>query len=328
VEREVRFRPSETISFDAHGFATVRTSVGSLAERAEKAARAERSPQSPARAPRLFVLGGSHPITDVGALHATAPPGTLFQVASQFNGLESPGPYVADVADYPSDPTQGPRAATCAFAGALVRHYAAPAEGGARFVQRSGGPQLDFVAAGVPVELGRVQSGYLQAHTIADGAALARALGERRDALCVGVHEGLEVVLGARFFGGVAPGTRVSQVLTSTLAAGGYGHVDLRAGPFRDVARELLLAAYRGTLFAARALGCRTAVLTLIGGGVFGNPVPLIWEALVAAFDELAARAPGPLDVVVNGRNLPDEVVPHELDAAARARGGGYIGTS
>ena len=49
-------------------------------------------------------------LTDIGALQASAPPGSLFQVASQFNCLESPGAYVTPVAAYLGDPTQGPRA--------------------------------------------------------------------------------------------------------------------------------------------------------------------------------------------------------------------------
>ena len=32
--------------------------------------------------------------TDIGSLQATAGPGMLFQVASQFNCLEAPGPFV------------------------------------------------------------------------------------------------------------------------------------------------------------------------------------------------------------------------------------------
>jgi hypothetical protein len=64
------------------------------------------------------------PATDIGSLQATAGAGTLFPAASQFNCLESPGPYVVDVADYFHDQTQGPRASISAFPGTLPRHYA------------------------------------------------------------------------------------------------------------------------------------------------------------------------------------------------------------
>src|SRR3989442_929187 len=76
---------------------------------------------------------------------APAPPGSLFQVASQFNCLESPGEFVVPVAEYFNDPTQGPRASISAFPGTLVRHYAAPAPDGSRFVQTNDGPQLNLL---------------------------------------------------------------------------------------------------------------------------------------------------------------------------------------
>src|SRR5262245_50195353 len=57
---------------------------------------------------RLFVFAGVSPATDIGALQATAGGRPLFQVASQFNCLESPASTVVSVAGYFSDPTQGP----------------------------------------------------------------------------------------------------------------------------------------------------------------------------------------------------------------------------
>ena len=66
---------------------------------------------------RLWVLDGASAATDVGGLQATAAPGSLFQAASQFNCLESPGPYVTPVAQYFHDRTQGPRARSRHFLG-------------------------------------------------------------------------------------------------------------------------------------------------------------------------------------------------------------------
>jgi hypothetical protein len=64
---------------------------------------------------RLVVLAGVSPLTDIGAMQATPGAATLFQVASQFNCLESPGPSIQRVARYFTDSTQGPRASVSAF---------------------------------------------------------------------------------------------------------------------------------------------------------------------------------------------------------------------
>jgi hypothetical protein len=95
---------------------------------------------------RLWVFDGARPATDIGSLQATAGRGTVFQVASQFNCLESPGPYVTRVTDYFSDPTQGPRAPISPFPAALLRTYAAPGPGRERFVQRTDERQIEHLA--------------------------------------------------------------------------------------------------------------------------------------------------------------------------------------
>src|SRR5207244_9763794 len=114
---------------------------------------------------RLWVLDGASPATDVGSLQGTAEEGTLFQVASQFNCLESPGPFVASVSEYFNDFTQGPRASISAFPATLLRHYAAPGPNSERFVQTSGlGPQLDLLADVFEPGKSPVRNGYLFGH--------------------------------------------------------------------------------------------------------------------------------------------------------------------
>ncbi len=326
AEAAVRADPAGTVSFDGRGMATV-TAHG----RAWRAGRFEipmlwslkaRAAEAPREgAQRLFVLFGERPSTDIGALQAFAEPGTLFQVASQFNCLESPGPHVTSVANYTSDPTQGPRASISAFPGTLVRHYAAPSTDGRRFTQTTDGEQVNLLGDVCPPEVAEVRNGYLRASYVHDADALAEAVEQRFDAIRVGLHDDVDVALGYDWDGAVDGPRRVAQVFTSTLAAGGYGRLGGNEA-LRAVCRHLLRAAYLGTLLGARALGRRTAVLTLIGGGVFGNPVELIWESILWACDEVARLAPGALDVVVNGRNLAHEVDPEALAAACRERGG------
>src|SRR5262245_40194164 len=101
IEASVRTDPEASFLFNAAGAGTLRTadasfpagrfatpSIGALRERSVAA----RTGDAGGRV-RLWVLEGTSPATDIGSLQATAGPGTLFQVASQFNCLESPGPY-------------------------------------------------------------------------------------------------------------------------------------------------------------------------------------------------------------------------------------------
>ena len=101
--------PDRAIRFDEAGWATVRAAgqvwaggrltTPTLAElRRLAAARVGQGPASGQA--RLFLLSaarGSEPLADVGSFHALAGPGTLIQVASQFNGLEAPGPGITPV---------------------------------------------------------------------------------------------------------------------------------------------------------------------------------------------------------------------------------------
>ena len=268
---------------------------------------------------RLAVLLGSGPLTDVGALQALAPPGTLFQVASQFNCLESPGPYLVPVADYLRDPTQGPRASISAFPGTLLRHYAAPGPDGARFVQ-TGARQLDLLRDALPAGVARVRDGYLIDENVRDPEGLVPALEAGFERIRVGVHAGVQVVLGYDFAGRVEGAPRIAQVFTSTWATSYSHRKSVRASAREATCRLLLRAAYLGTLLAAAGLSQRAVVLTAIGGGVFKNPHPLIWEAILWALDQVAPRLSAPLDVVFGPRTFG--VPEGELLAGARARGG------
>ena len=281
----------------------------------------------PRAALRLWVIDGVSPVTDIGALQAQAQPGSLFQVASQFNCLESPGAFVTDVASYVNDPTQGPRASISAFPGTLVRHYAAPAPDGRRFVQATDGRQIELLADVAEPAIAAVRNGYLRASDIGEPAAFARALEDGFEAIRVGVHDGVEVVLGHDWAGSVegAPHRTIAQVLTSTIAAGMYGDLDEGDRAFGTICRQLQRAAYLGTLVAAAALGKERVALTLIGGGVFANPIEVIWEAILWAADRTRALLHRDLVVVVNGRDLGMQLPPHQLRAAAVERGGGLL---
>jgi hypothetical protein len=84
--------------------------------------------------------------------------------------------------------------------------------------------------------------------------------------------------------------------------------------------RQLQRAAYLGTLLAAVVLGKHTVVLTLIGGGVFGNPTRVIWDAIHWAVDEVRQYTAS-LDVLVNTRL--DKI--HDVDRERVLASGGCI---
>lgn len=333
AEAAVRADPQTAFGFDATGNATLHAGTTSLAaghfatpsiaELRSRAAQAHTSTTS--GRVRLWILDGASPATDIGSLQAGAPPGTLFQVASQFNCLEAPGAQIVPVADYFGDPTQGPRASISAYSGTLLRHYAAPDGHGGRFVQTSDGPQINLLDAVCAPGVATVRSGYLTARNIADRATFIAALERDFESLRVGVHDDLPVLLGYNWDGAVAGEPRIGQVFTSTFAGGGYSGVRPDDPRYLPICTALLRAAYLGTLLAAAVLGRHHVVLTLIGGGVFGNLIPLIWEAIRWAASEVEPLLGNDMNVIVNGRNLGEHLRIADLMPAVRASGGAAL---
>lgn len=327
LERLARRQPDQAFQPQPDGTALLVSPEGQFAAgrfACRSSGQLQRALQPGTEGLRLWLLEGTAPVTDIGALQALAAPGSLFQVASQFNCLESPGPYLAEVADYFFDPTQGPRASISCFPGTLLRHYAAPDGQGNTFTQ-SAERQLNLLHRVALPGVARVHSGYLLADEVEQLDDFLTLLEEHFQELEVGVHEQLQVVLGAGWDGPVPGSPRIAQVFTSTLAAGGYSRVDLSDTRWLKVLRRLQRAAYLGTLLAAAATGQRRAVLTLIGGGVFANPLPLIWDSILWACDQLSGRLATPLTVVVNGRNLSETLPLEGLRDDCERRGGGVL---
>lgn len=325
LEARVRAAPERAFEVDPDGRATLRGADGErwAAGRFETPTLGElerRLAGRPSGPVTLHVLVGAAPMADVAALQAAAEPGTLFQVASQFNCLEAPGLAVVPVASYVDDATQGPRAAVSAFPGTFLRHYRAPDGSGGWFSQ--GEREIELLGDALDAGLARVSHGYLLVEGVPDPGRARAALAARFDHVRVGLHEGVQVALGHAWGGPVPGDVRIAQVFTAAMALS-YG-----APPSPEhlaLARELLCAGQYGTLLGAAALGSRRAVLTLVGGGVFGNPVRDVWRAILWALDRYQARGAPPLEVVLNGFHLAERVPPEELLAEARARGGALV---
>lgn len=331
AEHEVRAAAGRSFQFDASGNATL--TIGGRAYAAGRfatpsidtlRARISRRPRTATGRVRLSVIHGADALTDIGTLQATAGPGSLFQAASQFNCLEAPGARIVPVSDYTSDNTQGPRASVSAFPATLLRQYQAPPlDGNGPRFEQTDHHQLNLLADAFAPEIAEVKAGYLQSQHVHQPEAFVRELDARFGSIRVGVHDDVEVVFGRDWGGPVpaGPAHRIAQVFTSTIALGGYsrgGDAEVE----RVACRQLLRAAYLGTLLAAVDLAKQRVVLTMIGGGVFGNPIAEIWQAIFWAIGEVEPLLAGDLEVVVNARSG----VAAEAREEVRRRGGAVVG--
>jgi hypothetical protein len=239
-------------------------------------------------------------VADAGALHTVAESaGAFFQVASQFNMLEMISPAVTPedgVDGYEHDHTQGPACAVACGAGTIYRNYLVPVDdriGQTADRQLNGLADLT-VALGVDVE---VRNGYALP-TVAQLARVSEVLHDvdepTRDGLMghlrIGVQWDTEVTVGSA-------GHTVTQAYCAALPVA-YGRHPTQQ--WESFARLILDAAYEATLAAAtlnaEATGNRTAYLTLLGGGAFGNPTAWIVEAIARA---RRLFAHGDLDVAI-----------------------------
>lgn len=222
--------------------------------------------------------------------------GALFQVASQFNALEMVGPSVTPedgVTRYEYDRTQGPACAIAAGAATIYRNYFAQVgdqTGQTRAHQLDGlsdfGKHLSQ-ALGCPVaDLWRMQNGY--ALPTLEGLGLITAYlrdineeqrSELGGLLRLGLHRDVEVTDGPQ-----TAGQRVSQIFCSALPVA-YGRWP--QAQWQAFAQLVLDAAYEATLLAgvlnSRQGGSSIVLLTLLGGGAFGNAPQWIHSAIKRA---------------------------------------------
>lgn len=248
-----------------------------------------REVQLPAGRLRLRIVQG-----DARHLHQSAEfAGALFQVASQFNMLEMVSPEVTPedgVARYENDLTQGPACAMAAGAATIYRNYLVPVDGENG---QTAGRQLDGLAdlaryfegvTGIKQpELWSMKNGYALASN-SGLKAIARQLESLGEAqynavmgkLRIGVHSDVEVTDSI-----TSPGPRVSQAFCSALPVAYGVSGKAKWAPF---AKFVLKASYEATLAAACLNAARgasnTVLLTMLGGGAFGNETPWIHDAI------------------------------------------------
>jgi len=219
--------------------------------------------------------------------------GALFQVASQFNLLEMVSPTVTPeqgVTGYQHDRTQGPACAIAAGAATIYRNYFALVDGrGGQTARR----QLDGLAdlgealsatVNKPVDaLWEMQNGYalctragLDAITQSLRALRPEQVDILRGKYCIGVHSDVEVT--------DAEGEHrpvVSQAFCSALPV---AYTRVPSAHWKPFASLVLEAAYEATMLAAvlnkRRGASNVVLLTLLGGGAFGNEAEWINAAI------------------------------------------------
>jgi hypothetical protein len=242
---------------------------------------------------------------DVRQMHrASEYAGALFQVASQFNALEMTSPNVTPedgVTRYQYDQTQGPACAIAAGAATIYRNYFLPVAGG---IGQTAKRQLDGLAAvgealsgavGRPIaDLWHMRNGYAMCSREALDAIsthLAVLQPDQADALrgmlSIALQSDVEVTDTAS-----DQGQLVSQAFCSALPIA-YTNVPSRHWtPFASLVLE---ASYEATMWASVLNAQRGAsnivLLTLLGGGAFGNESEWIIDAMrramgvVSSFD-------------------------------------------
>jgi len=260
----------------------------------------------PALSPgRFFVISGKGGRTknireiDVGALQANPNnKGATFQVASNFNCLEfvSPGDSARrGITSYIFDPTQGPAASISCGAATAYRNYFVPhtPEGRQKTYVGQLERQINLLERIplIPITNGYVTFSEKTQLKLQESAFDFKDLSNIK----VGVHNDIQVTSGLKHHGEVEVvrdrDQIVNQVFTAAMNLSGLN----RGETCRAVARFLLHGAYRGTFLSAIHNSHRLAhtnwpgknklFLTLIGGGVFGNDIHWILEAIKSCGD-------------------------------------------
>lgn len=217
--------------------------------------------------------------------------GAMFQVASQFNLLETGSPDVipeAGLSGYDERRTQGPACAVACGAGTIYRNYFATVAGG---MGQSADRQIDCLSDlaneldNTDNRLWEMRNGFCLATAdglaeiadrVADEAERDRLMGLLR----IGVHQFTEVTISEEHH-------PVSQAYCSALPIAYCDHPVESWEPF---ARLVLDGAYEATLAAAAANAqsdeaTNRVYLTLLGGGVFGNPTGWILDSIERAME-------------------------------------------
>ncbi len=244
--------------------------------------------------------------------------GAVVQVAGQANGTENMGPYVKHPSNYKSDHTQGPRAQMMDPVAAFARYQAELSAGGYRVVEdekMSRNPAIrraslgcDFLAEWREIEgfdgIFEEKDGYIHPRLRQEQASV-EFLKAHLDRLRVNVE---------RINPELNPNKSMIQVIAFAFALGNYAspgfnrpveYTALQQGQLNVACSLLLNAQYRLiadiAIIEARNHPSKRIplVLTLVGGGVFGNAPGAVDSAVAAAIRRVQKSNVSNIDVCV-----------------------------
>jgi hypothetical protein len=232
---------------------------------------------------------------------------SLFQVASNFHGLEQVHPFSSPeqtlLSDYFYDETQGPMAVLPTALDLVWRRYLLKSGPYSDAALRGGTWPLSMLLRSDPkIEI--TVGGWAdieETNHPPKSMSLCRSIG------CVVVKNALITHdQQGRFLG--SRNMRIHQVLTSTLDMQFMSNAPASI----QWMNVFLVAAYINTLSAARDLNASKVFLTLIGGGVFRNPIPRIFAAIATAINSVSFPRPPQIYIVMKPL---DEKEPRSVQA-------------
>jgi len=226
----------------------------------------------------------------------------VFQAASQFNSLEHVSEHGIPehgITCYSSDRTQGPACATACAPGTVVRNYFAfgdKGQTGDRQVKNLedvenmlSNSQEQFFGVVNGYTLAREENLQRLSKKLARDAKLCEGI---KSSLRIGVQEDTEVVcsgFGRKLYEGRGREQLVTQAYCSAVSV---SYSKCRTQLWEPFARLILEALYEATLYVAvenamrhpDQAGARKVFLTAVGGGVFGNDMRWVEDAMRKSF--------------------------------------------
>ena len=208
---------------------------------------------------------------DTSALQYNAKPGTLFQVASNFNCLENASKKTNVFNGYfvtgqMTDTTQGPSAAAGAAFGTILR-----------LIKHKESPINLLIDTPIEQNNGKVEYCKMKNLNISSINQEHIRVGLHRDVTACFLRDGTNFAYNAK-------GPKINQVFTSTCICDNNTP--------NSLSRILLEAAYEATYLCAIITNAPEVVLTMIGGGVFNNNHGVIIDALMRAHNKYAPYLP------------------------------------
>lgn len=275
---------------------------------------------------------------DVAAFQASAEnTGAVFQVASNFNGLETTHAN-QDITNqlithYISDPTQGPSASISAAPGLIFRRYFLFYDKDTSIDEwgqdKQGNRQVNFLN-----EITQHGENNLPTMSRAGYVQFSNTMRKPSDAdykkIKIGYHSHTAVTFGARSGSNHAtvplPYPVIDQVFAAAADFGSTNGFLKENAVAQEWAQLLLNAAYQGALYAAFINNRKKIFLTLMGGGVFANDFSWICQAITRLENFIKASG---LEVILIWRDqYQDEKIVNALKPLVEQTGGHWTDCS